>query len=327
VVDGFDTIIVQPEEVIIERFLHHKQQFLACGEAQSHVWLAFHNALFRTKEYESVPWPKLPPYAPPSLNLQLLNAGCYIGYAKIVSEVFSDIPTSPNSNDQKFLTSQYLDGKVAVDSGCTLFHLWRNTHGCQFVSAEEARKCAPYRKPYYRNEDMNNDSIFENSRRQGGSKDSIRQEGEFVETPGMGGGVVVDREAATTPCVLHIHCLRNADDLMRKLNLPLMEGANLWRSTTYYFYSLKGHTEAHITASILLLCGLAMFAAMGVCGISFLLLIFSLVMPSVISPDDMLPFALVFLSITLILMFIVVSIVKYNNRPRNGTKRYVDSSL
>jgi len=325
--DGFDTVILQPEEIIIKRFLHHRKRFVSCGESCEHIWLAFHNSLFRTPENEEVPWPDLPLYAPKELNLRLLNSGCYIAYASEVVKVFAGL-ADKDCNDQMFLTTQFLAGRIAVDSNCNLFHLWRGERSCEILPADIVRKRYPYKRPYYtleefselNTENKNNKDTTSSTKGELTLKrgDDDEVDGTFVDCELTKAGVVVDTKAGAVPCVLHIHCRRNADNLMRALDLPVMEGNTLWRRAQYYAYSLNAHKKASRGASVLLLGGIAGCAGLGVCLVAAVVLLLSLWMPTHLSTESATVAIGISSVVTAGIWATLIGTVKYINRRRCG---------
>lgn len=56
--DAFDTILLQPADVIASRYLRFGYRFVAGGEQAHFYKKAFHNCMFRTKETQELPWPE-----------------------------------------------------------------------------------------------------------------------------------------------------------------------------------------------------------------------------------------------------------------------------
>ncbi|KYF41858.1 hypothetical protein TGARI_253300 [Toxoplasma gondii ARI] len=229
-VDGFDTVLLQPKEAIARKFLEFGNRIVVTGEATSHRWgvlkhlfRMYHDCIFRANT--DMKWPKPLPYASPNLRLTLVNTGCVIGFAGDIARVFKNI--SHDTNDQKFLGDLYRADPykdIVIDHNCAIFALYRSREDLKFLPFEEAEKQARHVVPHF---DEN-----------GPSK-------RYPPAPAVMRtalrGAVLDSRTNEAPCVLHIHCRRNADWLMELLGLPLGEGLTEFRSYAWYaFFSLKG---------------------------------------------------------------------------------------
>ncbi|ANQ07226.1 Uncharacterized protein PCOAH_00016120 [Plasmodium coatneyi] len=51
---------------------------------------------------------------------------------------------------------------------------------------------------------------------------------------------IIDTHTHTSPCVLHMHCLRNVDEMIRTMGLKNIYSAKWYSNIWYLFYSLKG---------------------------------------------------------------------------------------
>ncbi|KJP85531.1 hypothetical protein AK88_04840 [Plasmodium fragile] len=51
---------------------------------------------------------------------------------------------------------------------------------------------------------------------------------------------IIDTHTHTSPCVLHMHCLRNVDEIIRTMGLKNIYSAKWYSNIWYLFYSLKG---------------------------------------------------------------------------------------
>ncbi|OTN67358.1 Uncharacterized protein PKNOH_S06430600 [Plasmodium knowlesi] len=51
---------------------------------------------------------------------------------------------------------------------------------------------------------------------------------------------IIDTHTQTSPCVLHMHCLRNVDKMIRTMGLKNIYSAKWYSNIWYLFYSLKG---------------------------------------------------------------------------------------
>eukprot|EP01068_Selenidium_serpulae_P006715 Selendium_serpulae@DN4486_c0_g1_i1.p1 len=150
-------------------------------------------------------------------------------------------------NDQKMLTAKYLarGHNIVIDSGCTIFQLWRGKKAVEWVNVGDARKKYPYKRPYYTLAEKEI-SLREPLPIAGNTG---RKEGEFMEndiSKAAGNKVLVDVKAESVPCVLHIHCRRNVDFLTNEMKLSPMKTSKT--STCWYcWYSFKGHLADPVT--------------------------------------------------------------------------------
>ncbi|PFH31203.1 hypothetical protein BESB_030770 [Besnoitia besnoiti] len=230
-VDAFDSVLLQPKEAIARRFLEFGGRIVVMGEATEHRWgffkhlfLMYHECLFNGEK--GINWPKPLPYADPSLNLRLLNAGGIIGFAKDFIRVYENVDYC--TNDQRFLTHMFLAEPfkdIVIDYNCAIFALYRKRHDFKVLSFEEAEKQVRHAVPEFPGEK--------------------RSERKAAPAPAFMRcalkGVVVDARTNEAPCVLHIHCRRNADWLMKQLGLPAGEHLNAIHSYIWYaIYSLRG---------------------------------------------------------------------------------------
>lgn len=51
---------------------------------------------------------------------------------------------------------------------------------------------------------------------------------------------IIDTETHTSPCILHIHCLRNIDNIILNIGLENIYNYHWYSNIWYLFYSLKG---------------------------------------------------------------------------------------
>ncbi|CBZ50300.1 hypothetical protein NCLIV_007740 [Neospora caninum Liverpool] len=131
IVDGFDTVLLQPKEAIARKFLEFGNRIVVTGEATMHRWGFFkhlfrlyHDCIFRASGDNK--WPKPLPYASPNLRLTLVNAGAFIGFAGDIVRLFQNIDC--DTNDQKFLGDLYRADPykdVVIDHNCAIFALYR----------------------------------------------------------------------------------------------------------------------------------------------------------------------------------------------------------
>lgn len=262
-IDGFDVVLNQPAAVILERFRDHggfEGRFITCAEGCDHFWMTFHNLLFRENHNMGTAWPDVPHFVPNNLKLQLLNAGCWITTIRKARELLKDI--EPGDNDQKVLTAKYLaqNEKIVVDSGCQIFHLWRGTKAVAMVDVLDAWRRYPYRRPYYNNEEK---ALLDASPLEAGK----RCPGEFKQTDltrAAGDKVLVDLQAESIPCVIHIHCQRNIDYLTRQMGLPPMQSSTSSKCW-YCWYSFQGHLAKPV-AWWWALIGMIVFLVLGILG-------------------------------------------------------------
>nr|CEL64905.1 TPA: hypothetical protein BN1204_007740 [Neospora caninum Liverpool] len=228
IVDGFDTVLLQPKEAIARKFLEFGNRIVVTGEATMHRWGFFkhlfrlyHDCIFRASGDNK--WPKPLPYASPNLRLTLVNAGAFIGFAGDIVRLFQNIDC--DTNDQKFLGDLYRADPykdVVIDHNCAIFALYRRD--LKFLSFEEAEKHARHVVPYFEE----------------GSPSKKYPPAPAVMRTALR-GAVLDARTNEAPCVLHIHCRRNADWLMKLLGLPCGEDVTDFRSYVWYaFFSLKG---------------------------------------------------------------------------------------
>eukprot|EP00918_Siedleckia_nematoides_P046446 GHVU01101825.1.p1 GENE.GHVU01101825.1~~GHVU01101825.1.p1 ORF type:complete len:298 (-),score=51.52 GHVU01101825.1:550-1443(-) len=171
-----------------------------------------------------------------------------------VAQLHSFVTVGDSSaNDQKHMTNLYLRNKfnITIDSCCTIFHLWRDTESLQFVPLEQARREYRYRRPVYLGDDPQRAvddpwSMLHYPSVDG--EDASRADGDWQDTwymrKGVGGAkepqVLVDTKARSVPCVIHIHCRRNVDSMMKRLDFPLMN-TDLLRHSWYLVYSGLAH--------------------------------------------------------------------------------------
>lgn len=280
VIDGFDTLMVQPAHVILERFIATKQQFVCTGEkAPFFLWQIFHNTMF--KDPEDPDWPTAPMQSsgPGVLNQMsdwwsrmsatpwMLNAGSWIAYAGAAKAVLKGCPPS-EPNDQRYLTGLYLRDQmgVKVDTDCNLFHLYRGKKSYRMVRWDDV--ASPLSKltggrykvvdwPEDRDPNVRVASPSTSTKASASSPSATSEkageehDGRFVLSKTLLCGTLVDVDSGTAPCLLHVHCRRNIDSAVQELRLPPMMTRTLSASLWYLYYSIKG--LAHVPRYMYLL--------------------------------------------------------------------------
>jgi len=106
-IDGYDTLLMQPPEYIIEQFLQMNAPFVVSADKY-----CFPDESLREFHLAS-PTPFI-----------YLNSGCYIGYVHAIREFLSAlIPIDPQANDQHLMMLYMVQnrGKITLDTSCKLF--------------------------------------------------------------------------------------------------------------------------------------------------------------------------------------------------------------
>ncbi|KAF8817703.1 hypothetical protein IE077_004161, partial [Cardiosporidium cionae] len=263
--DGFDTLFLQPAHVILQKFLDFNVPMVITAENPSSSLFPYffeccHDLLFLRNDKIRWPLPKRAPLNGPILKR--LNAGCFIGYAQFIKNCLDSLPDTCQ-NDQFFLTDFYLKNAnqcVILDATCELFLLVRTNDKIEFISPEEEKmisnggsegssfqyydgKPRSSQLPLFHNKSNNNNSISVAS--------PISSPLSRVPYPFL--KIIKDKDFNTYPCILHIHCRRNANWLLKKMGLlktwPLL---NFFLSYPWYIiYSLGG--TRHSTLYMILL--------------------------------------------------------------------------
>ncbi|CXI36082.1 procollagen lysine 5-dioxygenase, putative [Plasmodium berghei] len=123
-VDGFDTIFIQPSNVIIERYILNYDNFFVCTSESAYssnifllrfienMHLIFHDSIFKCNyntKWDSINIKdKYSKFIYFYKNLNLLNSGGWISNVFLAKQILRYIP-SFIENDQIFLTNLYLD--------------------------------------------------------------------------------------------------------------------------------------------------------------------------------------------------------------------------
>ncbi|SBT87953.1 procollagen lysine 5-dioxygenase, putative [Plasmodium malariae] len=123
-VDGFDSILLQPANVIIERYIINYDNLFVCTSESTYssnyfffkmienMHLIFHNSIFKCNdntEWDSTNiMDKYKDFTYFYKNLNLLNSGGWISTVYLAKKILQYIP-SFIENDQVFLTNLYLD--------------------------------------------------------------------------------------------------------------------------------------------------------------------------------------------------------------------------
>ncbi|EEA04847.1 uncharacterized protein CMU_039140 [Cryptosporidium muris RN66] len=228
-VDAFDVCFLQPPHILVERYLMTGVDILSCGEQPSSQFLldAFHDSMFRADL--DVSWPDRREDSPEKLDLRYLNSGNWITTAKLAIRMLSIMPEN-EVNDQKWLSKLYLISKgkfrdeetkkaiiescgltemdsinIDIDYRCQLFYLSRDLDGSclDIIPHDIAGKkyCSWFKK---------------NSN---GEAATPEAEQEYSKT--YLNGILIDKDAESAPCVLHMYCRANHDEIVKKLGLPI----------------------------------------------------------------------------------------------------------
>lgn len=227
-VDGFDAVILQPPDVIMQRFLNLNVPFIASAETTTAFMASgwfLHFALDAIfVESDKIEWPDLPPYACPKLRLNRINSGSWIGFSGRVVEILEPMPPSV-VNDQKWLTNLYVKGdhRIIVDSRCELFHVYRTRGSVDLLPFEEAVKKYPYTLAKSKDTVLTTDD-----------KRAMKR-GQTQQTPFL--CTLADRQTQQIPCVIHMNFRRNVNGVMRRMGL--MERYGSWL-TSWFWYIIIG---------------------------------------------------------------------------------------
>ncbi|PHJ22672.1 transmembrane protein [Cystoisospora suis] len=229
--DGFDTVLLQPKDIILRKFLEFGGRIVMSGESTDHrfpffdrLFLMYHDCIFRTDL--KTHWPKPLPYASKNVDLRRVNSGGVIGFAKDIVRVYSDADYWVN--DQRYLSNIFLSNPhkdITVDYNGAIFCVYTSERDLKFLSFEEAEKQARHAVPSFPDEPSH--------------RPSLPPAPTFART--AFGGVLMDTRTNEVPCVLHMHCRRNADSLTDRLGLPRGENILSIRSYLWYaFFSVTG---------------------------------------------------------------------------------------
>ncbi|KAL7068964.1 hypothetical protein ACR3K2_04970 [Cryptosporidium serpentis] len=265
-VDAFDVCFLQPPHILVERYLKTGVDILSCGEQPSQFLLsAFHDSMFRTDS--DVSWPDKRKDSPKKLDLKYLNSGNWITTAELAIRMLSLMPEN-EINDQRWISKLYLisNGKfkdeksrktiiessglteidginVDIDYRCQLFYLSRDLDGSclDIIPHDIAGKkyCSWFKK---------------NSN---GEAATPEAEQEYSKT--YLNGVLIDKDAESAPCVLHMYCRANHDEIIKKLGLPI--AIPEISSITYYaYYSFIGSWRTRKYISMILATAAGVFS-------------------------------------------------------------------
>ncbi|CBZ50308.1 hypothetical protein NCLIV_007820 [Neospora caninum Liverpool] len=202
VVDGFNSVILQPREVILEKFLEFGGRIVCMGQQDAHYRqsrLSLH----------------IPPVQSAAAQnsracLTVLNAGAFAAYARDIIRLFAD---APEELSQHVLLGELYQAQpdllVTIDTNCSLFHRYRSPNDLTVLTYADAHAQSIHAPP----------NLPSTSGRSLPSSSGAPCSPPFFR-PSPLPRIAMDAVTRETPCLVHIPRSRNADAFLRQLGLP-----------------------------------------------------------------------------------------------------------
>ncbi|CAD2090456.1 procollagen lysine 5-dioxygenase, putative [Plasmodium vinckei brucechwatti] len=179
----------------------------------------------------------------------------------------------PENNDSKYYS------KIILDNHNIIFHLFRKQSSIMLLSYDDCVKFFPFKpllRIYYEsknvkekgegekkeeeksddNEHRKNDKVLKKIQiLKNNNKNKIEclKQDTILDNTYMGNTnrkicqiektfnySIIDTHTHTSPCILHIHCLRNIDNIILNMGLKNIYNYHWYSNIWYLFYSLKG---------------------------------------------------------------------------------------
>ncbi|PHJ18457.1 transmembrane protein [Cystoisospora suis] len=202
VVDGFNAVVLQPREVILEKFLEFGGRIVCMGQRAAQP-----RKLRLARTISSNPAEGAALYTSRA-RLSVIHAGAFVGYAKDILFLFSDAP--PDLSHHVLLEELYRaqpDVLITIDANCSLFHRYRSRSDLLALTYIEAHAQSTHTPP-----------VFDRFSDTPASAPVCTSPPFFRPSPLP--KIAMDALTRETPCFLHIPRSSSADTVLHDLGLP-----------------------------------------------------------------------------------------------------------